>query len=289
MVAGGRRSRAWRPDTRPRTIGRFDVAPTARKPPAAVGLVGERSLGGHLGARGRLVSSAIHSGEWRNRQTRWLQVPVAARSWGFKSPLAHEHLDFRPEIPGASGPAAGWARRCGARPVRSPGGGRGPTLTLGRGPRRSGPWPSKAPPGTGVKRANGAPRWGSSRPWRAARPVTRREAAALCQLSNDQASRLLRGMVANGQLEMEGTRRAARYREAGLPRPRSASSSRWRRRSTRSTPKRPARSRSATATPPRCTGGGPAGRSPRASWDEIVTRATAPVAPDAPELSGLSR
>lgn len=45
--------------------------------------------GGHLGARGRLVSSAIHSGEWRNRQTRWLQVPVAARSWGFKSPLAH--------------------------------------------------------------------------------------------------------------------------------------------------------------------------------------------------------
>ena len=23
------------------------------------------------------------------RQTRWLQVPVSARTWGFKSPLAH--------------------------------------------------------------------------------------------------------------------------------------------------------------------------------------------------------
>jgi hypothetical protein len=27
--------------------------------------------------------------EWRNWQTRWLQVPVLARAWGFKSPLAH--------------------------------------------------------------------------------------------------------------------------------------------------------------------------------------------------------
>ena len=25
--------------------------------------------------------------EW---QTRWLQVPVSARTWGFKSPLAHQ-------------------------------------------------------------------------------------------------------------------------------------------------------------------------------------------------------
>ena len=30
------------------------------------------------------------SREWRNWQTRWLQVPVPARAWGFKSPLAHE-------------------------------------------------------------------------------------------------------------------------------------------------------------------------------------------------------
>ena len=28
--------------------------------------------------------------EWRNRQTRWLQVPVPERAWGFNSPLAHE-------------------------------------------------------------------------------------------------------------------------------------------------------------------------------------------------------
>ena len=25
------------------------------------------------------------------RQTRWLQVPVSARTWGFKSPLAHQY------------------------------------------------------------------------------------------------------------------------------------------------------------------------------------------------------
>ena len=31
----------------------------------------------------------FHSGEWRNWQTRWLQVPVSVRTWGFKSPLAH--------------------------------------------------------------------------------------------------------------------------------------------------------------------------------------------------------
>ncbi len=31
------------------------------------------------------------SGEWRNWQTRRIQVPVSARTWGFNSPLAH-HL-----------------------------------------------------------------------------------------------------------------------------------------------------------------------------------------------------
>ena len=30
-----------------------------------------------------------HSGEWRNWQTRRIQVPVSERMWGFKSPLAH--------------------------------------------------------------------------------------------------------------------------------------------------------------------------------------------------------
>ncbi|MEW6155387.1 MAG: RNA-binding domain-containing protein [Actinomycetota bacterium] len=43
--------------------------------------------------------------------------------------------------------------------------------------------------------------------------ITRREAATLCQLSDDQASRLLRGLAASGRLEMEGSRRSARYRE----------------------------------------------------------------------------
>ena len=31
----------------------------------------------------------VHSGEWRNWQTRRIQVPVSERMWGFKSPLAH--------------------------------------------------------------------------------------------------------------------------------------------------------------------------------------------------------
>lgn len=31
--------------------------------------------------------------EWRNWQTRWLQVPVLARVWGFKSPLAHTQTE----------------------------------------------------------------------------------------------------------------------------------------------------------------------------------------------------
>ena len=31
------------------------------------------------------------------RQTRWLQVPVSARTWGFKSPLAHQY-DPRPDL-----------------------------------------------------------------------------------------------------------------------------------------------------------------------------------------------
>ena len=28
--------------------------------------------------------------KWRNWQTRWIQVPVAARLWGFDSPLSHD-------------------------------------------------------------------------------------------------------------------------------------------------------------------------------------------------------
>ena len=56
-----------------------------------------------LESHGRIVVSADHRpldawgtlvrcatpGEWRNWQTRRLQVPVSERMWGFKSPLAH--------------------------------------------------------------------------------------------------------------------------------------------------------------------------------------------------------
>jgi hypothetical protein len=36
-----------------------------------------------------VIKSLSCAREWRNWQTRWLQVPVLARAWGFKSPLAH--------------------------------------------------------------------------------------------------------------------------------------------------------------------------------------------------------
>lgn len=55
------------------------------------------SVGGHPGTGGLRCASAVrpvplsaHLREWRNWQTRWLQVPVFERTWGFKSPLAHE-------------------------------------------------------------------------------------------------------------------------------------------------------------------------------------------------------
>ncbi|MCB1255840.1 MAG: putative DNA binding domain-containing protein [Microthrixaceae bacterium] len=43
--------------------------------------------------------------------------------------------------------------------------------------------------------------------------ITRSDAARLCQLSGDQASRLLRRLAKEGKLVMEGTRRSAQYRE----------------------------------------------------------------------------
>ena len=39
---------------------------------------------------GWYAAQRYHSGEWRNWQTRRIQVPVSERMWGFKSPLAHE-------------------------------------------------------------------------------------------------------------------------------------------------------------------------------------------------------
>ena len=43
---------------------------------------------------GWLASTDANRARVAERQTRWLQVPVSARTWGFKSPLAHqyEHL-----------------------------------------------------------------------------------------------------------------------------------------------------------------------------------------------------
>lgn len=40
----------------------------------------------------RKLIASLSSREWRNWQTRWLQVPVLERAWGFKSPLAHNGL-----------------------------------------------------------------------------------------------------------------------------------------------------------------------------------------------------
>ena len=52
---------------------------------------------------GKLIRG-IHPGsrEWRNRQTRWLQVPVPERAWGFNSPLAHQMT----KAPGIRGPSS---------------------------------------------------------------------------------------------------------------------------------------------------------------------------------------
>ncbi len=40
----------------------------------------------------RCPSCRDATGEWRNWQTRRIQVPVSARTWGFKSPLAHQQF-----------------------------------------------------------------------------------------------------------------------------------------------------------------------------------------------------
>src|SRR5690625_2680166 len=52
----------------------------------------------------RGVLTCFGTREWRNRQTRWLQVPVPARAWGFNSPLAHAN-EMAPDL-GFSSP--GW-------------------------------------------------------------------------------------------------------------------------------------------------------------------------------------
>ncbi len=42
-----------------------------------------------LGWQGDAASVLVPLGRVAEWQTRWLQVPVFVRTWGFKSPLAH--------------------------------------------------------------------------------------------------------------------------------------------------------------------------------------------------------
>lgn len=80
---------------------------------------------------------------WRNRQTRWIQVPVPARAWGFNSPLAHHRNRAAPyrcrpiRVSGTDGPTVSTRARAGAtRRVRALGGvgalGGAPRTLLGR-------------------------------------------------------------------------------------------------------------------------------------------------------------
>ena len=84
----GRRGQRRPPPCAPaavRTLG----WPRPRRLPAAPLLHPAGSFAGGSPPGTALSFMSCRSGEWRNWQTRWLQVPVAARSWGFKSPLAH--------------------------------------------------------------------------------------------------------------------------------------------------------------------------------------------------------
>src|SRR4051795_7967811 len=44
------------------------------------------------GAATPTATIPVPTGEWRNWQTRRIQVPVSERTWGFNSPLAHPRL-----------------------------------------------------------------------------------------------------------------------------------------------------------------------------------------------------
>lgn len=62
---------------------------------------------GRFGVRRRvdaLRATVLHRARVAKWQTRWLQVPVPARAWGFKSPLAHSVMtrDIVPRCPGSS-------------------------------------------------------------------------------------------------------------------------------------------------------------------------------------------
>ena len=77
--------KAWR--TRPRPGARA-AARTACSPIAGPSIPRPSRLG-HAAVGASATVLDLHSGEWRNWQTRRIQVPVSERTWGFKSPLAH--------------------------------------------------------------------------------------------------------------------------------------------------------------------------------------------------------
>lgn len=64
---------------------------------------------------------------WRNRQTRWIQVPVPERAWGFNSPLAHStQVGGIVEMPPTSAfPGSRGVRRRAPASVRKVSGGGG--------------------------------------------------------------------------------------------------------------------------------------------------------------------
>src|SRR5690606_40798493 len=88
--------------------GRHRVLPAGVVVP---GITRERALG-HRGSvlafcvlcRGDV---AVRHGQVAEWQTRWLQVPVSERTWGFKSPLAHRWTGRDHEVPARSASTGG--------------------------------------------------------------------------------------------------------------------------------------------------------------------------------------
>src|SRR5207237_1036497 len=64
-------------------------------PPGTDRRTSARSRADIVGPRAIVTLSSL--GEWRNWQTRRIQVPVSARTWGFKSPLAHHSVGPSPQ------------------------------------------------------------------------------------------------------------------------------------------------------------------------------------------------
>lgn len=82
-------------------IGRMLWVAPRRRSPLFPARHGRCSRARHSPPTPRMASGGVKvlafpsSREWRNWQTRWLQVPVLERAWGFKSPLAHANMSWR--------------------------------------------------------------------------------------------------------------------------------------------------------------------------------------------------